>query len=50
MDWDTGFRPDAPGNHSVRINTLDGPAVSYTLTVDVPAEKQGWTALKARYR
>lgn len=50
MDWDTGSSPDAPGNYSVRINVLDGPAANYGLTVGVSREQHGWTALKSRYR
>jgi hypothetical protein len=48
--WDTGLFPDDPGPYAVHIATDGGPTVHYLLSAAVPAEPDGWSALKARFR
>ena len=50
MDWDTGSSPDDPGNYIVRVAVIDGPSVSYVLTVKVDADRNSWSSLKVLYR
>jgi hypothetical protein len=50
MDWDTGSSPDDPGNYIVRVAVIDGPSVSYVLTVKVDADRNSWSILKVLYR
>ena len=50
MDWDTGLSDDDPGNYIVRVAVIDGPSVSYVLTVKVDAGRNSWSSLKVLYR
>ena len=50
MDWDTGSVPDDPGNYIVWLAVIDGPSVSYVLTVKVGADRNSWSLLKVLYR